>query len=860
MKKILLTLILAFTFIGVHAQCTPDPQYVLPGIYPDSTTGLVNGFVGQAYNEVITIVVPLDTTYQTIPVTFLDIELDTIIGLPANFSYSCAPANCSFPGGSSGCISIFSTSNPTVADTGLYHIYVRSTATVDAGLLGVFSLTDTIDYSIEILPVPLTYGCTDSTAFNYDPTATIDDGSCTYQVTNCSDLFFSEYVEGTVNNQALEIYNPTSSIVNLNDYYIKRYSNGATVSDDLQLSGSLQPHDVVVVTNGQLDSVWNSSYWSLPVDPQLYNLGDLHCSGIYPTPFYFNGDDALTLEKSNGTIVDIFGKVGEDPGGAWTDDASAGYTDANGGTWWTKRQTLVRKPAVIEGITQNPILFNPTLEYDSLPDATYTGLGFHNCLCNSSVIYGCIDPLACNYDPAATIDDGSCDYTTSSSVDVQTACDTYTWLDGITYTASTNSSTWVTYDPITGCSNVATLNLTINNSTTSVDVQTACDTYTWLNGVTYTASNNSATWTTINPITGCSLVATLNLTILAIPTAPAAMDEAVCEGMAVIPALTAIGTSLTWYNDVALTTVVGNGPSFTTGQTAAGVYTYYVTETNVSGCEGPSTTVTLEIFAMPPAPTAISETACEGDPIPDLTATGTNVTWYDDAALTIVVGNGSTFTPFQTVVGVYTYYVTETNNAGAGGCEGPASPVTLEIFALPSAPIATNAVVCEGSVIPDLTATGTNLTWYDDPALAPTNQVGTGNSFATGQTTAGVYTYYVTETDANGCEGPSTTVTLEIFALPPAPISINSVVVCEGEGISLTATGTNVTWYDDAALTNVVGTGSTFTTLQTVVGVYTYYVTQNINGCESTAGITTLTVYPLPVFLLVPSNVSCYGF
>ena len=69
-----------------------------------------------------------------------------------------------------------------------------------------------------------------------------------------------------------------------------------------------------------------------------------------------------------------------------SDDASAGYTDANGGTWWTKRQTLVRKASVKQGVTQNPILFNPTLEYDSLPDATYSGMGTHSCDCIVSTI------------------------------------------------------------------------------------------------------------------------------------------------------------------------------------------------------------------------------------------------------------------------------------------------------------------------------------------------------------------------------------------------------------------------------------------------------------------------------------------
>ena len=208
------------------------------------------------------------------------------------------------------------------------------------------------------------------------------------QITDCSELFISEYIEGPGNNNAIEIYNPTNASIDLTGYSINRYGNGATTGPDTwPLSGNLAPGQVITIGNGQVDSVWVTSgnYWSLPIDPVFYAACDLHGSGIYPTPFYFNGDDAMTLEKGN-DIIDIFGKVGEDPGSAWTDDASAGYTDANGGTWWTKRQTLVRKASVKQGVTQNPILFNPTLEYDSLPDATYSGMGTHSCDCIVSTI------------------------------------------------------------------------------------------------------------------------------------------------------------------------------------------------------------------------------------------------------------------------------------------------------------------------------------------------------------------------------------------------------------------------------------------------------------------------------------------
>lgn len=201
---------------------------------------------------------------------------------------------------------------------------------------------------------------------------------------DCSELFISEYIEGPGNNNSIEIYNPTSNSISLNDYTINRYGNGATTGPDVwSLSGSIAPGDAIAVGNGQLDSIWVSTYWSVPVDPVFYNACGIHGSGVYPTPFYFNGDDAMTLEKL-GDIIDIFGKVGEDPGNAWTDDVTAGYTDANGGTWWTKRQTLVRKSSVKKGVTMNPILFNPTLEYDSLPDATYSEMGSHVCDCHTT--------------------------------------------------------------------------------------------------------------------------------------------------------------------------------------------------------------------------------------------------------------------------------------------------------------------------------------------------------------------------------------------------------------------------------------------------------------------------------------------
>jgi hypothetical protein len=164
---------------------------------------------------------------------------------------------------------------------------------------------------------------------------------------------------------------------------------------------------------------------------------------------------------------------------------------------------------------------NPQLFCIDVDDATYStanwtvangNISYWNGFSNNcaTAIYGCTDSLACNYNASANLDDGSCAYT-STSTDTQAHCDTYTWLDGTTYITSNNTATWTSTNAA-GCDNVATLNLTINNSTTSTDTQVHCDAYTWLDGVTYITYNNSATWTTTNAA-GCDNVATLDLTI-----------------------------------------------------------------------------------------------------------------------------------------------------------------------------------------------------------------------------------------------------------------------------------------------------------------------------------------------------------
>ena len=119
----------------------------------------------------------------------------------------------------------------------------------------------------------------------------------------------------------------------------------------------------------------------------------------------------------------------------------------------------------------------------------------------------------------------------TQATDTRQACDSLTWIDGMTYTASNNTATF-TITNADGCDSIITLNLTILESTEATDTRQACDSFTWIDGMTYSASNNSATFTTTNA-DGCDSVITLNLTIL--ESTEAIVDTTQCGGIYISP-------------------------------------------------------------------------------------------------------------------------------------------------------------------------------------------------------------------------------------------------------------------------------------------------------------------------------------
>lgn len=194
----------------------------------------------------------------------------------------------------------------------------------------------------------------------------------------CTDVFISEYVEGTQNDKAIELYNPTANPIDLGagQYSMGRDRDGAGVPMLLNITGIIPPYSTRVFVLDKRDP--NGTGNEVPITEALQAKADTFINPVYVqsnSPMYFNGDDAFVLVKGGNTILDIVGKIGEDPGSGWSVPGDPNTR------WWTTDNTLIRKFQVETGVLTNPDTFDPSLEWDSLPVNTFDSLGFHKCAC-----------------------------------------------------------------------------------------------------------------------------------------------------------------------------------------------------------------------------------------------------------------------------------------------------------------------------------------------------------------------------------------------------------------------------------------------------------------------------------------------
>ena len=206
-----------------------------------------------------------------------------------------------------------------------------------------------------------------------------------------SQIFFSEYAEGTSNNKYLEIYNAGNSAIDLTGYAFPSTANAPTTPGEYEYwntfaeGSEIAAGDVYVICHGAADEA---------IQPE--------CDAFHT--YLSNGNDGYCLVSGSEdafTVVDCVGDWNADPGAGW---------DVAGIAAATTDHTLVRKATVSLG-NADWAASAGTNENDSewiVYDLdTWSYLGVHT-IDNSGNIYGCMDVTACNYNPDATADNGTC--------------------------------------------------------------------------------------------------------------------------------------------------------------------------------------------------------------------------------------------------------------------------------------------------------------------------------------------------------------------------------------------------------------------------------------------------------------------
>jgi len=165
-------------------------------------------------------------------------------------------------------------------------------------------------------------------------------------------VFFTEYIEGTSNNKALEIANTGDTSVDLaaGSYSIRTFFNGNASPTTTALTGVIPPHDVFVIANSNAGA-------------GIIGLADQTAQGAIT----FNGNDAVELQAAGATL-DVIGQIGVDP-------SPPGYWGTEPTT--TLDHTLRRNSAILVGDTNGADAFDPAIQWTAFPTDDASNLGGH---------------------------------------------------------------------------------------------------------------------------------------------------------------------------------------------------------------------------------------------------------------------------------------------------------------------------------------------------------------------------------------------------------------------------------------------------------------------------------------------------
>ena len=276
-----------------------------------------------------------------------------------------------------------------------------------------------------------TYGCTDSSAMNYDPNATVDDGSCTYCVYGCMDASATNYNplatcdDGSCTYPVYGCTNPVAC----------NFDPLATVDDgtcDLN-SGCTDPNSCNYDASATCDN--GSCTYCNDTASNVMNYSPLASCSTYcvyceapifvsssvtsnsitldwnaaPAPSAPAVEYRITLHPS--TSASLPHPTGPAINSFLTTSTNYTITGLTPNTYYAVYiEAICQNGPVISGSTLTPGFLTNTAPVSGCTDSTANNYDPNATIDDGSCTYnsGCTDPLACNYDPTAVIDDGSC--------------------------------------------------------------------------------------------------------------------------------------------------------------------------------------------------------------------------------------------------------------------------------------------------------------------------------------------------------------------------------------------------------------------------------------------------------------------
>ena len=366
---------------GVQTSCVPATNTYAQEVTITYSTAPATGTLdvnGQSF--------AITSSPQTVNLTGLVADGNTV-NVTANFSdlTACtytenalftAPANCSpvcnitsiTAGAQTACVPATNTYTQEVVVT-----YANAPATGTLDVNGQSFAITSSPQTVNLMGLVADGNIVNVTAsFSADAACTLTENAlftatadCT-PTAPCSQLFISEYGEPSGgNNKYIEIYNPSSSTVDLSNYRIWYITNGGSWPESsISLSGTLASGDVYVIAN--------TAFVNSNVD-----LNNNTVAG-------FNGDDAVGIAWNGGsgtsfTLIDAVGTDGADPGTGW---AVAGTNNATADKI-LKRKSTVQAPNTNWSISAGTNTSDSEWEliaYSGSPAATSMGAHISDCI------------------------------------------------------------------------------------------------------------------------------------------------------------------------------------------------------------------------------------------------------------------------------------------------------------------------------------------------------------------------------------------------------------------------------------------------------------------------------------------------